>query len=230
LAWTTPRTWTTGELVTAAMMNTHVRDNENYLYDALLPRYDSFTRADSATTLGNSEGPGTPAWSALNGTWGISGNAAYIPTPAANVWNIAKLGAGSPNYRVRLGVVVATASGPGIAFRIQDVNNFWSWHVDIVNSKISLMKMIAGTPTEVNSFAAATSNGDTYILEVEAHGNILLYRAQKVASAANLFSAVSDESQLATAQGVGLSGAEDVVFSGTENARYATWNAEPLLF
>lgn len=27
MAWTTPRTWTTGEIVTAANMNTHVRDN-----------------------------------------------------------------------------------------------------------------------------------------------------------------------------------------------------------
>jgi len=27
MAWTAPRTWTTGELVTAAIMNTHVRDN-----------------------------------------------------------------------------------------------------------------------------------------------------------------------------------------------------------
>lgn len=27
MAWTSPRTWTTGELVTASMMNTHVRDN-----------------------------------------------------------------------------------------------------------------------------------------------------------------------------------------------------------
>lgn len=27
MAWTTPRSWTTGEIVTAALMNTHVRDN-----------------------------------------------------------------------------------------------------------------------------------------------------------------------------------------------------------
>lgn len=27
MAWTAPRTWTTGELVTAALLNTHVRDN-----------------------------------------------------------------------------------------------------------------------------------------------------------------------------------------------------------
>lgn len=31
MAWTAPRTWTTTELVTAAMMNTHVRDNLVYL-------------------------------------------------------------------------------------------------------------------------------------------------------------------------------------------------------
>lgn len=29
MAWSTPRSWTTGEIVTAAMMNSHVRDNLN---------------------------------------------------------------------------------------------------------------------------------------------------------------------------------------------------------
>jgi hypothetical protein len=33
MAYTTPRTWTTGETVTAAIMNTHVRDNISALYD-----------------------------------------------------------------------------------------------------------------------------------------------------------------------------------------------------
>ncbi|MGH7206831.1 MAG: hypothetical protein ACREI2_11550, partial [Nitrospiraceae bacterium] len=28
MAWTNPKTWSIGELVTAAMLNTHVRDNE----------------------------------------------------------------------------------------------------------------------------------------------------------------------------------------------------------
>jgi hypothetical protein len=31
MAWTSPRTWSTGELVTASIMNTHVRDNLNAL-------------------------------------------------------------------------------------------------------------------------------------------------------------------------------------------------------
>lgn len=34
MAWTAPRTWTTGELVTAAIMNTHVRDNLLHLGDS----------------------------------------------------------------------------------------------------------------------------------------------------------------------------------------------------
>lgn len=31
MAFTTPRTWVAGEIVTAALMNTHIRDNERYL-------------------------------------------------------------------------------------------------------------------------------------------------------------------------------------------------------
>lgn len=33
MAWTTPLTWAVGQLVTAAQMNTHIRDNLQYLYD-----------------------------------------------------------------------------------------------------------------------------------------------------------------------------------------------------
>ena len=33
MAWTTPKTWNIGDQVTAAEMNTHVRDNQTYLHD-----------------------------------------------------------------------------------------------------------------------------------------------------------------------------------------------------
>lgn len=36
MAWTTPRTWVTGEVVTATEMNAHVRDNLNALRQASL--------------------------------------------------------------------------------------------------------------------------------------------------------------------------------------------------
>ena len=32
MAWTAPRTWVAGELITAAVMNTHIRDNLAWLY------------------------------------------------------------------------------------------------------------------------------------------------------------------------------------------------------
>lgn len=33
MAWTTPRTWTTGEAVTSALMNTHIRDQFQFMAD-----------------------------------------------------------------------------------------------------------------------------------------------------------------------------------------------------
>lgn len=32
MAWTTPRTWVAGEVLTSTLLNTHVRDNLNFLY------------------------------------------------------------------------------------------------------------------------------------------------------------------------------------------------------
>ena len=36
MAWTSPRTWVSGELVTASLMNTHIRDNETFLYGSIV--------------------------------------------------------------------------------------------------------------------------------------------------------------------------------------------------
>jgi len=46
VAWTTPRTWATGEVVTAALLNTHLRDNLKALAGDYLP-----IRAVSPSTL-----------------------------------------------------------------------------------------------------------------------------------------------------------------------------------
>lgn len=42
MSWTTPRTWTTGELVTAAFMNAHLRDNLNAVIDGYFLPADVF--------------------------------------------------------------------------------------------------------------------------------------------------------------------------------------------
>lgn len=47
MAWTTPRTWVAGELVTAALMNTHVKDNLDYLYTYAAATVQVFDRDTS---------------------------------------------------------------------------------------------------------------------------------------------------------------------------------------
>jgi len=52
MAWTTPRTWTAGELVTATLLNTHLRDNLNAL--KALPAQGVNKTADTWTTSSTS--------------------------------------------------------------------------------------------------------------------------------------------------------------------------------
>ena len=55
MAWTTPRTWTTGETVTAAIMNTHVRDNLNETASASAAAAGDIVYADAANSMGSVE-------------------------------------------------------------------------------------------------------------------------------------------------------------------------------
>jgi len=51
MAWIAPRTWVTGEVVTAALMNTHVRDNTRYLKGL-----DGVPTVESGLTIDNFDG------------------------------------------------------------------------------------------------------------------------------------------------------------------------------
>lgn len=55
MAWTTPRTWTDGELVTAAIMNTHVRDNLNAIGNHFHVRKTAAETVTSSTALQNDD-------------------------------------------------------------------------------------------------------------------------------------------------------------------------------
>ena len=54
MAWTTPRTWTDGELVTKAIMDVHVRDNFNTVDRLIVPKTADET-VTSSTTLQNDD-------------------------------------------------------------------------------------------------------------------------------------------------------------------------------
>jgi hypothetical protein len=53
VAWTSPRTWVAGETVTAALLNTHVRDNLKAIgdpYAAYAPTYTNLTIGNGVVT------------------------------------------------------------------------------------------------------------------------------------------------------------------------------------
>jgi hypothetical protein len=84
---------------------------------------DTFTRADSAITLGSAETG--QAWSALAGTWGISSNKAYLVTDTGQA--VAVLDAGVADYTYTIDLTTSpTASRVdcGIVFRATDNNNY----------------------------------------------------------------------------------------------------------
>jgi hypothetical protein len=91
MAWAAPRTWVTGETVTAALLNTHVRDNFLETSAATVTTAGDISYADAANSMGSRIAIGTAGWTFVsNGTtptWratdGLVGDATYT---AAAAW------------------------------------------------------------------------------------------------------------------------------------------------
>lgn len=62
MAWTTPRTWTTGEVVSASIMNTHVRDN----FDQTAPAKATAAGEVFVATAANTIAARTPSQNVVN--------------------------------------------------------------------------------------------------------------------------------------------------------------------
>ena len=71
MAWTTPKTWADDELVTANVMNTHIRDNLNVLYERPLDWLNYLPGSDYTTT--------STSWVDVDGT-----NLKLTVTPATS--------------------------------------------------------------------------------------------------------------------------------------------------
>jgi hypothetical protein len=120
---------------------------------------DTFTRGDSALTLGTSSAGGT--WTAQIGTWGINTNQAYCPVPAggAGNFNVATLPASTSDGILACSIffpVGATAVECGILARFQDINNFVL--LDIAISSTHLYVRQAGIFTKIDVGSAANNN------------------------------------------------------------------------
>lgn len=128
MAWTTPRTWVAGELVTASMMNTHVRDNMNFL-----KQYSWTVAATVATGTQNNFDPG------------IVGNT-IIKCQNASALTITGFPAGFDGQLIRLfnasASSVQTAHNSGGSSAGNKIFNF-----------ITAGNTILATPTIINSTA-----------------------------------------------------------------------------
>jgi len=83
MAWTTPRTWVASETVTAAIMNTHIRDNLN----ALVRSTNAGSNSPSTTTSNLLQsGTGTISLSAaVTGTSAVTFGTAYSNAPIVTI-------------------------------------------------------------------------------------------------------------------------------------------------
>jgi hypothetical protein len=136
---------------------------------------DGFNRADSAVTLGSADVGG--AWTAHLGTWGVSGNRAYLAaagSPSDNVVSLssAYLADGYVEADLTLSTVRANA---GLVFRSLDNNTFLMARLVKTpangNDIIELYKRVSGTYTQLAAVSAAgLVLGGTYKLRAEFYG------------------------------------------------------------
>ncbi|EFC82515.1 DNRLRE domain-containing protein [Parafrankia sp. EUN1f] len=116
---------------------------------------DSFTRANSSTELGT--GDTGEEWQTQslpglgNGTWGISGNAAYLAAASGNR-NVATVSAAADGlFSFKMPVA---QTGLGLAFRYADPNNYWRVVAQPSAGTWQLVKRVGGAETVVATSSA----------------------------------------------------------------------------
>lgn len=104
MAWTTPRSWSTGELVTASMMNVHVRDNLNYLLSRTLfyviEATSTYTTTSTTYTAVNAAFNQTVTTSGGTVAIMISGTLSHSAGAVAMAIGVSVDGAAPTNYNV----------------------------------------------------------------------------------------------------------------------------------
>lgn len=142
MAWSTPRTWASGELVTAGNMNTYISDNLSFL----------FSRPTTASTILGADvnvatwsGPPPPysdgpSVSLVTGLWFVIGTVLIHKTNAISGWHAVKLWDGTTIY-ASLEHVFGTST--------QDVQSFSLSAVVNLGSTTTVKLSVASTQTSV---------------------------------------------------------------------------------
>jgi len=155
---------------------------------------DTFTRADSPSSLGTADLGG--AWSALQGTWGISSNQAYLVATDGTNRAAAVLDTGTADGTIQV-TFANLQDGNRLVFRATDALNQWTVEVD--STSMILSKIVASVGTIVANIAGTFVSGDK--MRVELFGPSI-----KVFQNATLLTAQTDTfQQTATKHGIGAS-------------------------
>lgn len=136
---------------------------------------DSFTRANSTTTLGTATTG--EVWEVLfsYGTWGISTNRAYLPTNGGG-HNIATIESRAEDAVVKFTVQTATEAqtGQGLVFRYVNTRNYWYIVFDSAANTWALKKVVDSTHTTVATYSGTGNNGD--IISVDCEGSTIIVK------------------------------------------------------
>lgn len=137
---------------------------------------DTFTRADSASSLGTADQGGAWTVTAGDGTWGITSNKGYAATPKSNDHSIATLSVAQNNVTVSCDITLSSTSNratAGLRLRAADVSNWLGSYLYKTGTynMLDLQQVVSGAQT---SLASVTSlglvNGNTYNLKVVISG------------------------------------------------------------
>lgn len=87
-AWTSPRTWQVGETATAALLNTHLRDNQLYLFETIAKQAFDFPTVADTRYLKGSNTVGTANnchYNRVFGTGSITKVRVYVTVSNGNI-------------------------------------------------------------------------------------------------------------------------------------------------
>lgn len=135
-------------------------------YEAAGGVFDWFSRADSATTMGQASTG--QSWQPAEGVWGISGESAYLARGDPAKRNLTVIDVGASDGSV-LAVQRVTSSGSGIVFRYVNEFNYWSVRNVPAYGTWTVEKIVGGIATVVGNLGLVhTDNGTT--LDIDLNG------------------------------------------------------------
>jgi hypothetical protein len=162
---------------------------------------DSFTRTNSTTSLGSTDGNGTVdscAWTIQgSSTGGIISNQGYFPTiPISR--GLATLETQTPNIDARVTLSTVTLNGTFILFRFSDTTHYW--YAGAEGGFTRLYKINGVTTTQVGTDHSGAANGD--IVRVILKGSSIELQRDQGSGFVSLETATDTFNQTATKHGI----------------------------